>query len=148
MQWVMEEDSKYQMGIFDVLSPIFVPCVPWEVTGASCKTTDEPAALGFCLSFQRSLIPIVSVDVNRVGVGSIIGESIFRGRDGGGPLIKGGRLVVTLAIARAGRFASAVLLFFFEAGLTDLLLSDPSSRPFVLAVSHACPDIDIGLVRK
>jgi hypothetical protein len=38
------------------------------------------------------------------------------------------------------------LFVILEAGLAYFLLGDPSSGRFVLAVSHAGPDIDVGLI--
>jgi hypothetical protein len=38
------------------------------------------------------------------------------------------------------------LFIFLEAGLAYFFLGDPSPRRFILAVSHAGPDIDVRLI--
>jgi hypothetical protein len=48
------------------------------------------------------------------------------------------RVIIVVMIAH--------LFIFFEAGFTHLLLRDPPSRLFILAVSHTGPDIDIELI--
>ena len=62
------------------------------------------------------------------------------------------RAFIKVLLLMAGRFfvvaMIAHLLIFFEAGLTYLLLGDPSARLFVLAVPHTCPYVDVKLVRE
>jgi hypothetical protein len=71
---------------------------------------------------------------------------IFGGGHGMGPVVKVRTFVIL--IARGGWFVVMIsrLFVFFEAGLADFLLGDPSSGGFVLAVSHAGPDVDVGLI--
>jgi hypothetical protein len=48
---MMEEYTKDNMSIGNVLSPILAPGITRKVVRSGSQSTDESSALGFCLSF-------------------------------------------------------------------------------------------------